>query len=54
MYSGGYAGRVLRINLSNKTSREEPSTRIASRGVPHQCGSQLAIRVMIPQGVDSW
>ncbi len=24
MYSGGYAGRVLRINLSNRTSREEP------------------------------
>jgi aldehyde:ferredoxin oxidoreductase len=24
MYSGGYAGKVLRINLSNKTSREEP------------------------------
>src|SRR4030043_176955 len=24
MYSGGYAGKILRINLSNKTSREEP------------------------------
>ena len=23
MYSGGYTGRILRINLSNKTSREE-------------------------------
>jgi aldehyde:ferredoxin oxidoreductase len=23
MYSGGYAGRILRINLSNKTSKEE-------------------------------
>lgn len=23
MYSGGYAGKILRINLSNKTSREE-------------------------------
>ncbi len=23
MYSGGYAGKVLRINLSNRTSREE-------------------------------
>ena len=24
MYSGGYAGKILRINLSNKTSKEEP------------------------------
>jgi aldehyde:ferredoxin oxidoreductase len=24
MYSGGYAGRILRINLSNKASEEEP------------------------------
>ena len=24
MYSGGYTGRILRINLTNKTSREEP------------------------------
>ena len=24
MYSGGYAGKILRINLNNKTSREEP------------------------------
>ena len=24
MYSGGYAGKILRINLSNKTTREEP------------------------------
>ena len=24
MYSGGYAGKVLRINLTNRTSREEP------------------------------
>ncbi|HSB65942.1 MAG TPA: aldehyde ferredoxin oxidoreductase family protein [Anaerolineales bacterium] len=24
MYSGGYAGKILRINLSDKTSREEP------------------------------
>jgi aldehyde:ferredoxin oxidoreductase len=24
MYSGGYAGRILRINLSNRTSKEEP------------------------------
>jgi len=24
MYSGGYAGKLLRINLSNKTAREEP------------------------------
>jgi hypothetical protein len=47
MYSGGYAGKILRINLNDKASREDPSTRIASRGVLHQCGSQLAIRVMI-------
>ena len=24
MYTGGYAGKILRINLSNKTTREEP------------------------------
>ena len=24
MYSGGYAGKILRINLTNKTSKEEP------------------------------
>ena len=24
MYSGGYAGRILRANLTNKTSKEEP------------------------------
>jgi aldehyde:ferredoxin oxidoreductase len=24
MYSGGYTGRILRINLTNKTSKEEP------------------------------
>ncbi len=23
MYSGGYAGKILRINLTNKTSKEE-------------------------------
>lgn len=24
MYSGGYAGRILRVNLSDETSEEEP------------------------------
>ena len=24
MYTGGYMGKILRINLSNKTSKEEP------------------------------
>jgi aldehyde:ferredoxin oxidoreductase len=32
MYSGGYAGKILRINLGNETSKEEPLSEEMARG----------------------
>ena len=32
MYSGGYAGKILRINLSNRTSTEERLSEEMARG----------------------
>jgi aldehyde:ferredoxin oxidoreductase len=31
MYSGGYTGKILRINLTNKTSKEEPLPEAVAR-----------------------
>jgi aldehyde:ferredoxin oxidoreductase len=53
MYSGGYAGKVLRINLSNKTSREEPLSEEMARDFIGRAG--FGIKVLfneVKPGVD--
>lgn len=53
MYTGGYAGKILRIDLSNKNSREEPLSEEMARDFIG--GAGFGITVLIDElkpGID--